>query len=52
MTVFDILARRNADKLRAMTGWAPAYTFEQCLAETNEWIRGHMDAFRTGVYSL
>ena len=41
-----------ADKLRAMTGWAPAYTFEQGLAETTEWIRGHMDAFRTGVYSL
>src|SRR5699024_8460301 len=36
-----------ADKLRAMTGWAPAYTFEQGLAETTEWIRGHMDAFRT-----
>ena len=41
-----------AGKLRAMTGWAPAYTFEQGLAETTEWIRGHMDAFRTGVYSL
>ena len=42
----------SADKLRAMTGWAPAYTFEQGLAETTEWIRGHMDTFRTGVYSL
>lgn len=41
-----------ADKLRAMTGWAPAYTLEQGLAETIEWIRGHMDTFRTGVYSL
>ena len=41
-----------ADKLRAMTGWAPAYTFEEGLAETTEWIRGHMDTFRTGVYSL
>ena len=41
-----------ADKLRAMTGWAPAYTFEQGLAETTEWIRGHMDAFRTGGNSL
>ncbi len=42
----------DATKLRQMTGWQPAYTFEQGLAETIAWIREHMDAFRTGVYSL
>ena len=42
----------DATKLRQMTGWQPAYTFEQGLAETIAWIREHMDSFRTGVYSL
>lgn len=42
----------DASKLRGMTGWAPAYTFEQGLAETVAWIKEHMDAFRVGVYSL
>ena len=42
----------SAEKLRALTGWQPAYTFEQGLAETVEWIRGHMDSFRTGAYVL
>ena len=42
----------DATKLRQITGWQPAYTFEQGLAETIAWIREHMDAFRTGVYSL
>ena len=42
----------DATKLRQMTGWKPAYTFEQGLAETIAWIREYMDSFRTGVYSL
>ena len=42
----------DASKLRALTGWQPAYTFEQGLAETVEWIHGHMDSFRTGAYVL
>lgn len=42
----------DATKLRQMTGWKPAYTFEQGLAETIAWIREHMDSFRTGVYNL
>ena len=42
----------DSTKLRQMTGWKPAYTFEEGLAETIAWIREHMDAFRTGVYSL
>ena len=42
----------SAAKLRAMTGWAPKYTFEQGLAETIAWIREHMESFRVGVYAL
>ena len=42
----------SAEKLHALTGWQPAYTFEQGLAETVEWIRAHMDSFRTGAYVL
>ena len=42
----------DASKLRSMTDWKPAYTFEQGLAETIAWIREHMDSFRVGVYAL
>ena len=42
----------DSTRLRRLTGWAPAYTFEQGLAETIAWIRSHMEAFRVGVYSL
>ena len=38
-----------ADKLRAMTGWAPKYTFEQGLAETIEFLRTHMDSYKPGL---
>lgn len=42
----------DATRLRNMTGWAPAYTFEQGLAETIGWIKTHMENFRVGVYNL
>lgn len=42
----------DATQLRGLTGWAPAYTFEEGLAETIAWIKEHMDSFRVGVYSL
>ena len=42
----------DAARLRALTGWAPAYTFEQGLAETIAWIKQHMESYRVGVYSL
>ena len=35
----------DASKLRALTGWQPAYTFEQGLAQTIEWLRGNMDGY-------
>jgi NAD dependent epimerase/dehydratase len=42
----------DASKLRALTGWAPAYTFEQGLAETIAWIRAHLDGYRVDAYTL
>lgn len=42
----------SADKLRAMTGWAPQYTFEQGLGETVDWIRHNMHAYKADIYNL
>ncbi len=42
----------NADKLKALTGWQPAYTFEQGLALTVEWLRGNMDKYKADQYNL
>ena len=42
----------DATKLRAMTGWAPKYTFEQGLAETIEFIRNNLDSYKVGQYIL
>ena len=39
-------------KLRAMTGWAPAYTFEQGLAATIEFLRGNLDRYKPDQYML
>lgn len=42
----------NADKLRAMTGWAPAYTFEEGLAETIAWLKNHLSDYKTDIYNV
>ena len=42
----------DASKLRALTGWQPAYTFEQGLAETIEFLRGNLDQYKVGQYIL
>ena len=42
----------DASKLRALTGWQPAYTFEQGLAQTVEWLRGNMDGYKVDAYNL
>ena len=42
----------DASKLRALTGWQPAYTFEQGLAQTIEWLRGNMDGYKVDAYNL
>lgn len=40
------------EKIQRLTDWKPAYSFEQGLAETIEWIRGHMDAYKPDIYNL
>jgi nucleoside-diphosphate-sugar epimerase len=42
----------DATKLRAMTGWQPQYTFEQGLAETIAFLRGHLGEYKVGTYIL
>ncbi|MDE7018023.1 MAG: NAD-dependent 4,6-dehydratase LegB, partial [Lachnospiraceae bacterium] len=34
------------EKIKRLTGWQPAYTFSQGIAETIEWIKGHMDCYK------
>ncbi len=40
----------SAEKLRSLTDWAPAYTFEQGLAETITWLRGNLENYRSDIY--
>ena len=42
----------DASKMRALTGWKPAYTFEQGLAATIEFLRGNMERYKPDVYNL
>ena len=42
----------DATQLRTLTGWAPQYTFAQGLAETIEFLRGHLDSYKEGQYIL
>lgn len=42
----------DSTKMRALTGWKPAYTFEQGLAETVAWIRDNLNTYKVGQYIL
>lgn len=42
----------SAEKLKKLTGWQPAYTFEEGLAETIEWIKHNMDSYKTDRYNM
>ena len=42
----------DATKMHNLTGWKPAYTFEQGLAATIEFLRGNMDRYKPDVYNL
>ena len=39
-------------KLKELTEWKQRYTFEQGIAETIEWIRQHMDVYKTDIYNI
>ena len=40
----------DASLARELLGWSPRVTFGQGLAETIDWIREHLDEYRTGTY--
>ncbi|NLW79410.1 MAG: NAD-dependent epimerase/dehydratase family protein [Ruminococcaceae bacterium] len=42
----------SADKLRALTGWAPATSFEEGLAQTIAWFRQHSDEYKADRYNV
>lgn len=42
----------SAEKLKALTGWQPAYTFEQGLAETIAFLRQNIQRYKPELYNL
>ena len=40
------------EKIKRLTDWKPAYTFEEGLAETVAWIRDNMSAYKTDIYNV
>lgn len=40
------------EKIMRLTDWKPGYSFEQGLAETIEWIKGHMEAYKPDIYNV
>lgn len=39
-------------KIKELTDWKQKYTFEQGIAETIEWLRHHMEAYKTDIYNV
>lgn len=42
----------DSTKFREATGWEPAHTLEEGLAETIAWLTGNLDRYRPGVYAV
>ena len=42
----------SAEKIKALTGWQPAFTFEEGLAETIAWLRGNLASYKAGQYQV
>ena len=42
----------SGEKLFALTGWRPAYTFEEGLAETIEFLRRHLNRYKADIYNI
>lgn len=42
----------SAEKLKALTGWAPEHTFSEGLAQTIEWFRTHLDGYKADIYNI
>ena len=39
-------------KIKALTGWAPKYDLKAGLAETIEWLRGHLASYKSDIYNI
>lgn len=39
-------------KARELLDWSPRYTLEQGLRETIDWVKGNLDKFRPGLYTV
>ncbi len=39
-------------KIKELTDWKQEYTFEQGIAETIDWLRGHMDSYKPDIYNV
>lgn len=42
----------DASKLRAMTSWQPAYSFEQGIAETVAFLRENLSQYKADIYNV
>ena len=42
----------NAAKLKKLTGWQPAFTFEQGLAETIAFLKSHLGEYKIDIYNM
>jgi dTDP-glucose 4,6-dehydratase len=42
----------DTSKARAILGWSPAYTLEQGLEQTVEWIRENNERYQRGIYGI
>ena len=40
------------EKILRLTEWKPNYTFEQGIAETIEFLKGHMDQYKADIYNI
>lgn len=40
------------EKIKALTGWQPRYTFAQGISETIDWMKEHLDGYKTDIYNV
>lgn len=40
------------DKIKELTNWTPKYSFQQGIEETIDWMRHHMDSYKTDIYNI
>lgn len=39
-------------KIKRLTNWEPQYTFAEGIAETIEWMKNNLNAYKTDIYNL